>query len=122
MSRPMTIALVSQEYPPETGGGGIGTQTYLRARGLAARGHTVHVVTMSWDEEYRTYADQGATIHRIGEPQIPGRGYEPSTYWMACSNAVAVKLTELQESITFDIIQFAEYGGEGFLFQTDTFN
>ncbi|HEX4124274.1 MAG TPA: hypothetical protein VHY37_06060, partial [Tepidisphaeraceae bacterium] len=25
---PMNICLISQEYPPESGGGGIGTQTY----------------------------------------------------------------------------------------------
>src|SRR5207249_10781755 len=37
--RPMRICIVSQEYPPETGGGGIGTQSYLKAQGLSARGH-----------------------------------------------------------------------------------
>jgi glycosyltransferase involved in cell wall biosynthesis len=118
--RPMTICLVSQEYPPETGGGGIGTQTYLRARGLSARGHTVHVVSMSWDTQSRTYADQGATVHRIGEVKLDVPGYEPSTYWMAHSFAVAAKITELEKSIKFDIVQFAEYGGEGFVYQTDT--
>jgi glycosyltransferase involved in cell wall biosynthesis len=119
--RPMTICLVSQEYPPETGGGGIGTQTYLRARGLSARGHTVHVVSMSWDTQDRTYADQGATVHRIGEVKLDVPGYEPSTYWMAHSFAVAAKITALEKSIKFDIVQFAEYGGEGFRYQTDTF-
>ena len=118
--RPMTICLVSQEYPPETGGGGIGTQTYLRARGLSARGHTVHVVSMSWDKQARTYADQGATVHRIAELQLDVAGYEQSTYWLAYSHAVAAKIHQLQQSIKFDIVQFAEYGGEGFLFQTDT--
>jgi hypothetical protein len=38
------ICLVSQEYPPEAGDSGIGTQTYLRAHGLAARGYEVHKV------------------------------------------------------------------------------
>jgi len=91
----MTICLVSQEYPPETGGGGIGTQTYLRARGLSARGHVVHVVSMSWDTQDRTYADQGATVHRIGELVLDVPGYEQSTYWLAYSHAVAAKITEL---------------------------
>jgi glycosyltransferase involved in cell wall biosynthesis len=116
----MTLCLVSQEYPPETGGGGIGTQTYLRARGLSARGHTVHVVSMSWDKEARTYADQGATVHRIAELQLDVAGYEQSTYWLSYSHAVAAKIHQLQQSIQFDIIQFPEYGGEGFMFQTDT--
>src|SRR5438093_665826 len=38
----MRIGLVSQEYPPETAHGGIGTQTYLKAHGLAALGHAVY--------------------------------------------------------------------------------
>lgn len=118
--RPITICLVSQEYPPETGGGGIGTQTYLRACGLAARGHVVHVVSMSWDKQPRTYDDQGATIHRIGEIELRIPGYEQSTYWLAYSEAVAAKICELEKSVKFDIIQFAEYGGEGFIYQSDT--
>src|SRR5690242_19672951 len=113
--RPMTICLVSQEYPPQTGGGGIGTQTHLRAHGLSARGHTMHVVSASWDAQFRTYQDGQATIHRVAEPQLQVAGYEVSTYWLAYSEAVAAKISELQKSIHFDIIQFPEYGGEGFI-------
>jgi glycosyltransferase involved in cell wall biosynthesis len=117
----MTICLVSQEYPPETGGGGIGTQTFVRARGLAARGHAVHVVAMSWDKEDRSYDDGGAMIHRIGEIDLKVPGYEQSTYWLAYSHAVAARVCEIERSVAFDVIQFAEYGGEGFVYQTDTF-
>jgi glycosyltransferase involved in cell wall biosynthesis len=117
----MTIALVSQEYPPQTGGGGIGTQTYLRAHGLSARGHKIHVIAASWDAQQRTYQDFRANIHRVGEPQLNVAGYEPSTYWLAYSHAVAAKLTELEKTIRFDVIQFPEYGGEGFIYQSDTF-
>src|SRR5437773_9808668 len=39
------ICLVSQEYPPETARGGIGTQTYFKAHGFAARGHEVYVLS-----------------------------------------------------------------------------
>jgi glycogen(starch) synthase len=115
------ICLVSQEYPPETGGGGIGTQTYLKAQGLSARGHDVHVLSSSWDREARCYTDGKAVIHRIPEPQVPGAGYETSTYWLAYSAAVATKLHQLCQEHSFDIIQFPEYGGEGFVYQTDTF-
>jgi glycosyltransferase involved in cell wall biosynthesis len=118
--RPMSLCLVSQEYPPETGGGGIGTQTYLRARGLSARGHTVHVVSMSWDDQDRTYDDHGATIHRIRKLDLDVCGYEPSTYWLAYSQAVAAKLARLEKSVKFDVVQFPEYGGEGFLYLSDT--
>src|SRR5205809_691275 len=111
----MRICLVSQEYPPETGGGGIGTQTYLKAQGLAARGHDVHVISASWDREARTYRDRGVLIHRIPEPALGVPGYEESTYWLAYSTAVAQKLHAIAQDISFDIIQFPEYGGEGFI-------
>ncbi len=117
----MKICLVSQEYPPQTGGGGIGTQTWLKAQGLSARGHEVHVVSASWDKEPRTYLDNKAIIHRIAEPDLGKIGFELCTYWMAYSMSVARKLDVLGREVKFDIIQFPEYGGEGFVYQTDTF-
>jgi glycosyltransferase involved in cell wall biosynthesis len=116
------IGLVSQQYPPETGGGGIGTQTLAKARGLSSRGHEVHVVTASWDGQERVYDDAGAFIHRIPEPQVELPGYEQSTYWLAYSMAVAGYLHRLAAAVGFDVVQFPEYGGEGFVYQTETFN
>ncbi len=117
----MRICLVSQEYPPETGGGGIGTQTSLKAKGLSARGHEVHVVAGSRDHESRMYQEGPVTIHRIGQPWLHVPGYEESTYLMAYSQTVAEKLHELMSDAPFQLIQFPEYGGEGFFYQTDTF-
>src|SRR5688572_11121024 len=117
----MRICLVSQEYPPETGGGGIGTQTYLKAHGLSARGHEVYVVSASVDRKARTYRDKNVIIHRIPEPELNLPGYEQSTYWLAYSTSVAEKLHALSQDTSFDIIQFPEYCGEGFVYQTDTF-
>jgi glycosyltransferase involved in cell wall biosynthesis len=117
----MKICLVSQEYPPETGGGGIGTQTYLKAQGLSARGHEVHVLSASSDTQARSYLDGRANVHRIPYPQSHVFGYEESTRWLLYSAKVAEKLTELNEAHSFDIFQFPEYGAEGFLYQTDTF-
>ena len=70
------ICLVSQEYPPETGGGGIGTQTYLKAQGLSARGHEVHVVSASPNRHARSYIDGRANVHRIPYPESRIPGYE----------------------------------------------
>jgi glycosyltransferase involved in cell wall biosynthesis len=117
----MRICLVSQEYPPETGGGGIGTQTYLKAKGLSARGHEVYVVSASCDNKARTYRDKNVIVHRIPEPELKVQGYEQSTYWLAYSSSVAEKLHALSEDTSFNIIQFPEYCGEGFVYQTDTF-
>jgi glycosyltransferase involved in cell wall biosynthesis len=117
----MKICLVSQEYPPETGWGGIGTQTYLKAHGLSRLGHQVHVVSSVTNGVARTYHDAGAVIHRVVSAVFGSPGYEESTYWLAYSASVAEKLTALDQDIHFDIIQFPEYAGEGFVYQTDTF-
>ncbi|MEK6320359.1 MAG: glycosyltransferase family 4 protein [Acidobacteriota bacterium] len=117
----MRICLVSQEYPPETGGGGIGTQTYLKAHGLSGRGHEIYVVCASWDSQPRIYQDGNVLIYRVPEPNLKLDGYQESTYWLAYSTSVAEKLHALSQDTSFDIIQFPEYCGEGFVYQTDTF-
>ena len=43
----MRIALLSYEYPPETGFGGIGTYTWNQARALTKLGAEVHVLAGS---------------------------------------------------------------------------
>lgn len=116
----MKICLVSQEYPPETGGGGIATQTYVKAHGLSARGHEVHVVSVSYNNP-RTYEDGGAVVHRMPAPKNLMPVYEESSHWLIYSAAVAGFLTELTKKHKFDVIQFPEFGGEGFLYQTDAF-
>ena len=119
----MRICLVTQEYPPKPGGGGggIGTQTQLKAQGLSGRGHEVHVVSGSGYRTSRLESDGAIAIHRIAEPKLPVPGFEESTYWLAYSSAVAAKLHALGQEVDFDIVQFPEYGAEGFVYQTDTF-
>src|SRR5690348_4235989 len=64
-TRPLRLCLVSQEYPPETARGGIGSQTYLKAHGLAALGHRVYVVSGSTDDRAHEYADGPVRVIRI---------------------------------------------------------
>lgn len=117
----MKICIVSMEYPPESGWGGIGTQSYLKAHGLTARGHTVHVVSVAPDHQPRSYRDGAAWIHRLAPPRPGFPLYEPPTYSLAHSLQVAGKLHELDQQLGFEIFQFADYNAEGFVFQTDTF-
>jgi len=117
----MKLCLVSQEYPPETGGGGIGTKTYIEAQGMTLRGHEVHVIAASTDAESRETMDGRVHVHRIGLPQMAVPGYETTTFWLTYSHAVAKAIMDLHGKHRFDLIQFAEYAGEGFIFQTDTF-
>lgn len=119
--RPLNICIVSQEYPPETGQGGIATQSALKARGLSSRGHHVHVLSMTYAGKQTIDHEGDVVVHRIPHPPLPNPGYDPSSSWLAYSAGISLKLHELTKSYPFDIYQFPEYAGEGFIWQTDTF-
>lgn len=121
MSKPMRICVISREYPPETGGGGIGTEAYLKAQVLTRRGHEVHVVSGSRDSAARSYRDGLAIIHRIAQPELTVGGWEEASYWLAYATAAAKKISEIHADVKFDIMHFPEYAGEGFIYQTDNF-
>src|SRR5439155_11051603 len=87
---PVRICLVAQEYPPDTARGGIGTQTWNKARTLARLGHTVHVLSCvagPGADPLKT-EDSGVTVHRIQAPGEAFPVYEAQTYWMGYSWAV----------------------------------
>ena len=68
---PLSLCLLSQEYPPGLVGG-IGRMTAEIARGLAQRGHSVHVVTRSHNGAPRSiHHEDGVLVHRI-PPAPPG--------------------------------------------------
>lgn len=121
----MNICLVSQNYPPETAQGGIGTQTRNKACALARLGHTVHVLSSAAGPaaEMTTRIDGGVVVHRIRRPgEDPGLEfgvYHPHTYWLGYTWSVLRALRHLTETTPFDVIDFAEYGAEGFSYQLD---
>lgn len=111
----MRIALVSQEYPPETAKGGLGTQTYLKAHGMAARGHDVHVISQTLDPK-RFEADDGPVrvTRTPGFYQRMDIGTEAAG-WLTYSAEVAAVLWELHAQKKFDLVDFPEWGGEGYV-------
>lgn len=60
----MRIALVSYEYPPETGFGGIGTYTRQAAQMLADRGHSVEVFAGALERSYSKH-EENILLHRV---------------------------------------------------------
>ena len=64
-----TIVLVTQDYPPDHGGG-IATFNKDLAVSLAAMGHLVHVVAKSNDLNTVDF-EQGVWVHRIAPREIP---------------------------------------------------
>lgn len=119
----MRICLVSQEYPPESARGGIGTQTWTKAHALTRLGHRVHVLAeagRSGPRLLRTETVDDVVVHRLQSPDIDVPIHEPQTYWVGYSWQVFRALrTLLRDGETFDIINFPDYGAEGFAFQLD---
>jgi glycosyltransferase involved in cell wall biosynthesis len=63
----MRICLLSREYPPDTGWGGVGTYTYHIAHGLVGLGHEVHVVALAakGQPDSDLITDAGIHVHRV---------------------------------------------------------
>jgi len=111
----MRIALVSQEYPPETAHGGVGTQTYLRAHGLASLGHEILVISHSVDEQRHEYADGSVQVIRIPGPDRYLPIHTEPVRWLTYSAAVAVEVAQLHARKPLDLVVFPEWGGEGYI-------
>lgn len=111
----MKIVLVSQEYPPETAHGGIATQNYMRAHGLADLGHQVFVISHSIDNRKHVYLDKAIQVIRI--PGFDSRLtiYSEAVRWLTYSAEIAVAIQDLHSNNTLDLIVFPEWGGEGYI-------
>lgn len=120
----MRIALLSYEYPQETGFGGIGTYTWTQARALARRGHTVHVVAGSRGERALRREDaDGVRLWRRGPEPWAARagrwlgrwGLHWSRNRLETASAMRAALRELPEVAGCDVVEMPECGAEGLL-------
>jgi glycosyltransferase involved in cell wall biosynthesis len=113
----MRIALVSQEYPPETAHGGIGSQMQAKAHGLASLGHKVHVISTGLDGRAYESEDQGVHVIRIAgfDPCFKRRLYTEPARWVVYSAAVAAAIIELHARAPLDLLDFPELGAEAFV-------
>ncbi|MBM3878481.1 MAG: glycosyltransferase family 4 protein [Verrucomicrobia bacterium] len=112
----MRICLVSQEYPPETAKGGIGTQTYLKAHGLAAMGHEVYVLSRSPCGR-RTETQTGRVqVLRLPAPADRFPVHTELVDWLSYSVEVAAAASELAARVKLELIDFPEWGGEAYAF------
>ncbi len=111
----MRIAIVSQEYPPDTAYGGIGTQNYAKAHGLARLGHNVHVISHSIDEHCHECADGGVHVNRIPgfDQRLPLATDEAR--WITYSAQVASAVAELHAREPLDLVEFADWGSEAYV-------
>lgn len=93
----MRIAFVSHEFPPETGGGGIGTYLAQVTAYLAKVGHDVHVFAGGREPGTQTLP-HGGTLHRIASSSSPGFRHEVLPAFLA-----------EHHPLPFDVVEGADF-------------
>jgi len=112
----MNICLISREYPPETGWGGIGTYTHSLAHGLAENGQGVYVLSYATGEE-PVYKDGKVTVHRVKPKGMRGMWRLNSFFPVSpvlYSRRIAARLAELVSTCKIDIVETPEWQAEIF--------
>src|SRR6202035_2116631 len=109
----MRVLFVSQEMPPETGWGGIGTYVDVLSEALAAKGHEVHVLSVAEDQPPSRTQRGGVTIHRFPLPPAGDpTGRLPET-WMRLRQAVSVMRMFRRLDLRPDVVEAPEWMAEG---------
>ncbi len=117
----LKIALLSYEYPPDTGFGGIGSYTWHHARALAALGEEVHVLAGAVQGHALDTQDQdGVRVHRyrardplmwgcaaLGRLGLPWTGNRLQNAW-----SMGRAFARLQSSHGFDVVEAPECGAD----------
>lgn len=108
----LRICLVAEEYPGETGWGGIGTYHYNLARGFIALECTVVVIARALERE-SVVTDDGVTVYRI-LPVFREHAFLQET--VGYRIAVARKLLQVIAEHHIDLIETPEWKAETALF------
>lgn len=121
----MRICLISREFPPDTGWGGIGAYTFQHARALIEDGHDVEVISLCKIEGNIDSAPEGNSAEKFCVPvhrAVWGNLLQDlSTIWIsvpythfALKSALALwrKFLEIHSQRPFDVIEAPEHIAE----------
>jgi len=112
----MHICYISQEYPPETGWGGIGSYTYEMAHALARQGHRVTVISRAIHEESVRMSD-GVEVHRVSPSprwdSVPAL-WRLNRIWPGFAWAAMRRIRKINREHAIDIVEAAEGRADGF--------
>jgi glycogen synthase len=109
------VLLVSQEMPPETDWGGIGTYVAALGPALAAAGAEVHVLSVVPGQASSDRVVNGVMVHRRGLRRPPGVGRAsrlPET-WERLTLAGAVERERRALGFEPDVVEAPEWRAEG---------
>jgi glycosyltransferase involved in cell wall biosynthesis len=93
----------------------------VKARALLAAGHDVHVLTAgdATGPLLMTHDDRGVPVHGLDAPGREFDVFRTETYWVGYTWAVLGALRALSTDEPFDVIDFPDYGAEGFAYLLD---
>jgi glycogen synthase len=111
----MRVLLVSQEFPPETAWGGIGTYLGIIAPALARAGAEVHVLSVVKDQPRSQRLLDGVHVHRasLRRPRGIGRAARLPLSWGRISLSASVAYQARRLGMRFDVCECPDWGAEG---------
>jgi glycosyltransferase involved in cell wall biosynthesis len=111
----MRLLFLSQELPPDTAWGGIGTYAGIITRALARRGIEVHALSVVPGQERSDEVRDGVHVHRapLRRPRGVGRVLRLPETWDRLSRASAVAREARRLGLDFDVCESPEWGAEG---------
>jgi glycogen synthase len=117
VGRTLRVLFLSREYPPETGGGGIGSYVEVMARALVARGHEVHVVSCVQGQAGNDRVRAGVHLHRRGVRRVlPKIRNRLPSIARRVEGAVSSYLACRRLAVDFDIVESPDWMAEGLVF------
>jgi glycosyltransferase involved in cell wall biosynthesis len=108
------VLLVSQEMPPETGWGGIGTYVDTISHALADQGAEVHVLSVVPGQPAGSRQVGGVTVHRRALPEVRRPADRIPEAWRRAWLAGAVAWHTRRLPIRPDVVECPEWMAEGF--------
>lgn len=114
----MRVLIVSQEYPPETGWGGIGSYVHILAHALAGRGAEVHVLSVARGLAEHDVRDGDVHVHRrpLRTPRGVGRALGLVETYDRLSVAWSAWRAARRLGMDFDVIHCPQWRAEGYFF------
>lgn len=127
----MRIGLVSCEYPPQQGLGGVGTYMFRLAGALGVAGHEVHVV--AGPSDHPPIPQPNVHLHRIDVPETPPFAVTPNWllrgrasrlmkwchpvvwHWIKWDLASYEAIRQLDREHPLDVVEAPEHAANGWM-------
>jgi glycosyltransferase involved in cell wall biosynthesis len=115
----MRILFVSQEVPPDSAWGGIGTYVDVLSGALAAKGHDVHVLSIVEGQPRGREVRNGVTVHRFTLPAVHRPAEHLPEAWRRVLLAVSAARLLPRLGLAPEVVECPEWMAEGLVLGFD---